>query len=87
MTDIAQDGSEPLRRIIREEIAAALRDLAKEAADADMPYETRELESAGLQAVATAASRTARALAATVGTACEECGEVAPDHEWRCSRG
>lgn len=76
---------EELRNIIREELAAAFRDLAKEASDADS-HDTRELESAGLQAVATAADRVAQLIGRRVGMTCEECGEVKPDHWWKCSR-
>lgn len=75
-----------IRMLIRQEIAGVLRDLAKEASDADR-YDTRELESAGLQAVARVAGTVAKAVAETVGMACEECGEVTPEHWWKCSRG
>lgn len=77
---------EAIRTIIRQEIAAALRDLGKNAKDAD-GYETGQLESAGLQAVYAAAEQTSRELAVRAGTACPECGGVQPEHWWRCSRG
>lgn len=75
-----------IRTLVRREIAMALRDLAKEAGDKD-GYGTGELMSAGFQAVREAAHSVAKEIAETVGMTCEECGEVDPEHWWRCSRG
>lgn len=51
-----------VRRIVREEIKQVLESLAVEADRADTPYETGELASAGLQAVAEAATLTVKAM-------------------------
>lgn len=45
-----------VQAVVREEITMALRALALAAAEADMPYETGELESAGLAAVGRSAT-------------------------------
>lgn len=45
-----------VQAVVREEITVALRALALAAAEADMPYETGELESAGLAAVGRSAT-------------------------------
>lgn len=76
---------EDFRKIIREEVALALREVAKEAYSAD-DYDTGELKSAGLQAVGQVAGSVAKAIGARVNLTCPECGEMPDDHWWKCSR-
>ena len=76
-----------IKVLIRREIALALQGLAQAAKDEDTPYETRELESAGLQAVAKAAEVIAKEIGRKVGLTCPECGGMPDDHWWKCPRG
>lgn len=46
-----------VRRIVREEITAALKVLAQAARDLDVPYETDRLERVALEAITNAADR------------------------------
>lgn len=75
-----------VRRIVREELVKALQTLKSEASDLDMPYETGALESAGFQAVASAAGAAAKAVAGPE-NCCTHCGDVLPEHGWNCPNG
>lgn len=75
-----------VREIVRSEIIAALKTLEQAAADLDRPYETQEILSTALGAVANAANRAARELA-DPDTSCKTCGEIDGDHEDWCPNG
>ena len=75
-----------VRRIVREEIAEALRMLAREAYDLDMPYETQDLDTRALDNIRKAAEGAASRLLCEheyrfwLGrTRCTRCGEPPPE--------
>lgn len=74
-----------VRRIVREEIVKAMKTLAAEAEDCDVAYETDEILSTALGAVAQAAEKAARTVAGK-DACCDWCGDVLPDHKYWCGR-
>lgn len=68
-----------IRRIVREEIIAALQVLSRSAYDLDIPYETAELDSRALGNITSAAENAVRRL-----TCAHEFRDYRPEECWSC---
>lgn len=80
--------TETVRAIVREEIMLALATLSTSAEALDRPYETAEDVSVALGAVDNTVGLAMRKLADAYGIErCTTCGEITPQHEYRCPRG